>query len=220
MDTQYKKNNIHGRLQNAKIHRSRWNARMRGFTLIEALIVLAIFAVTMLLATNAFMIVTKNQSRFNAFQSVDEDARYALTFLTRRIQFTTIDYDFYTQQGFDLDIQPQHILALQNERQETEIFRKSGGVDQWDGGGAALELCIIKQLVTCQNANDWEKITPSDVRLNALEFFIAPTTSPWARVPGIPNIQPRVTIVYATEDTDREATLITQTTAVSRFYER
>lgn len=210
------------------------NHQNSGFTLVELVIVLAIFSVTSLLAADVFIGVTKNQRRFTAFQGVESDTRYIMNFITKKVQLGTIDYDFYNDlslvestANLKLENGSVHVLAVKNEIDGTIVFRKAGSHDDsWDGTGESLEVCFQKDDINCIEDNDaWESFNANSVVLQKLTFYITPTESPWDRTNDgryLVNTQPRVTMIYMAKNKDSEdgMQIHIQTTLLTRYYQR
>lgn len=200
----------------------------KGFSLIEIIIAMAVFSIALVLSIDTFLLVGKNQNRFTAFQGVESDTRYAVTQIVRETQFGTIDYTFYDGKagGITLNTMPLFVLALKNKDNKTVVYRRSGGGTEWDGKGKSLEICLADITSACQTGGVWEKVTPKDVEVSDLQFFITPTEDPFAPQTNghaLVNGQPKVTLVYegkSLRENAQTSPLRTQTTVVTRWYKR
>lgn len=71
------------------------NHKPSGFTLMEIVVVLAVFSTTALMATDLFLSVTRVQRQVRGVQAVQSDARFALEAMAKEARNGTIDYGYY-----------------------------------------------------------------------------------------------------------------------------
>lgn len=178
-----------------------------GFTLVEMLVTMSIFITALTILSAIFLLTNKSQRKTQALQEVQTDARYAMEVLSQQVRRGNIDYDYY---GGSIDSNPQTILALRDPSNNQILFRFDAGsrgrlqISQ-DGGGI------------------WTDITPQNLSLQSLYFYLSPSANPFANQP-LNNQQPLVTINLAsksvTVDGQDIATTYLQTTVSSRQYSR
>ncbi|MBI4414916.1 MAG: type II secretion system protein, partial [Candidatus Kerfeldbacteria bacterium] len=75
----------------------------KGFTLVEILTVVSIFAVTSLIATNIFVITSRFQRKAATSQKLQGDIRFAVEAIAREVRFGTIDYGCYAPSPINCD---------------------------------------------------------------------------------------------------------------------
>ncbi len=198
-----------------------------GFTLMEMVVVLAIFSVTLTMAVNIFMKASSAQSKTIVVQKVASDARYAIERIAEEFKMGIIDYEYYEYYGITLGGEPQDILAIRDVNEEQIIFKKSEeGVDDGYCPDEESKPCLLIGVVE-EEVPNWASITSKGTKVKDLKFFIAPPEDPFK--PNADggyenNIQPRVTIVLEAESTgtrpEDKFTITLQTTASSRVYKR
>lgn len=200
-----------------------------GFTLMEIIIVVAVFSITVVLAVDLFLAYTKLQKRAATEQSIGADARFVTESIVRQMRLGTIDYDYYADPDNDpftaddislLDADmPLAILAL---------------IDQ-GGGGLLYRLTVDGNSsgrieLSTNRGEDWLAITPSSIDVERMDFYVSPSKNPFQLKDPIPETgskyesdqQPRVTIVIETKSVNEQPPVTTrlQTTATSRLYVR
>lgn len=176
----------------------------KGFTLVEMVIVLAIFVTAILIITDIFMTSTRAQRKVAIVQKVQSDARYAMEKITEEIRLGTIDYSYY---GGEIQTNPQETLALLDADNEQIIFKKQNkGVEMSVDGGSS-----------------WGDLTGKGVKVENLQFYISPEQDPFAEGSTVDS-QPRVTIVLIVKSDspklEEKSPIFLQTTASSRVYRR
>jgi len=170
---------------------------IRGFTLVELLVAMAVFALAIVAITGIFISVTKTQRKSRIEQRVQAEARYTLDMISREIRDSYIDY-----------AQPFSTSVLHLER-------PGGQKVAFNVVGNTLQMTIDSGTPTA--------ISSSNVKVADLRFYVTPGTDPF--VEGGPNEQPRVTISLTIEDKDaakaeEQAEIEAQTTISSRQYRR
>lgn len=215
----------------------------RGFTLVEILTVVSIFAVTSLIATNIFVITSRFQRKAATSQKLQGDIRFAVEAIAREVRFGTIDYDCYNDPALP-NCDPwsssndlvstsgrMSLLALKDADGIRTRYRVSPVDDR-------LYVCSLSTTdadTVCDapppgNAR-WQPVSPADIRVVRGAFYLFPFTNPYALTNPVPldgspytaDAQPRVTIVLATQQTLAEISperASLQTTVTSRLYLR
>ena len=167
----------------------------QGFTLIEMLVVMAIFATTILMASNLYFVVLKSQRQIISGQKIQSAARFSLEAITRELRMDQLDYTFYDDPNgngdnsdkIDLgssEENPTYILAVRNQDNQQIIFRKSGSSnDPWDGSGDRLEVCLqnLGDTSYCNDTSHWQAMTSQKVKVIDLKFYIYPFLDPFTQ---------------------------------------
>jgi prepilin-type N-terminal cleavage/methylation domain-containing protein len=65
--------------------------KQRGFSLIEFLVAMSIFAIVIIVVLGSFAMVIKGQRKVIAMQNVQENTRFLLDFMTKEIRMSTIN---------------------------------------------------------------------------------------------------------------------------------
>lgn len=191
----------------------------KGFTLVEMMVVLAIFSVATVTIVDIFMMAGRAQRRTLAVERIQSDARYSMEAMSREIRMDSIDYDWYASAG-GISV-PEDKLALRDADNNSIIFEKSGPNYPCPSGTGS---CL---LVSLDGGNAWASITSSSNTVLDLKFYIDPLVDPFTVNAGHAynsDDQPRVTIVLVTEGVgvrpDEQQTAYLETTVSNRVYRR
>lgn len=194
-----------------------------GFTLVEVVVALSIFAIATVYSISIFVQSNIVQKRTANIQRVMADARYALEVMAREVRMGNIDYAYanYTRElGGSLTF-PQAELAIRDVLNQPIRFRRF----QIEAGRYSLQVCSGQDVC---GEGDWLDITPQNLSVVNLAFYIAPEKDPFtwdAALADYPaDQQPRVTIILETKslykDLPTERISHLQTTVTSRKYVR
>ncbi|MBU4331508.1 prepilin-type N-terminal cleavage/methylation domain-containing protein [Patescibacteria group bacterium] len=194
-----------------KIKQSKFGAS--GFTLVEMIVAVAVFAVAALALLNIYMINNATQRKIAAISLVTVEARYALETMTRATRTGAIDYSYYSD-GTVSNIQNE--LAIEDSGGNNIVFKM--GVSG-DGYCSDRGDCILYKI----GSIDWTPLTSDDVEATRLDFYIYPPQNPLLTGASLP-AQPRVTMVFTlrniTVKTAERKVIELQTTVSSRVYKR
>ncbi len=193
--------------------------KKQGFTLIEMMVVLAIFSIVTVVIVDIFMMASRAQRRTLAVQRIQSDARYSMEAITREIKMDNIDYNFY---GGTISSEPQDVLALRDADDNSIIFKKST-----ENCPVGTTNCLV---VSLDGGTTWESITSKGINVLDLKFYIDPSKDPFKLVKigeaytYETDNQPRVTVVLVTEGiggrVEEQQTVYLQTTVSNRIYRR
>ncbi len=180
-----------------------------GFTLVEILVAISVFAIASVVIAGIFLNITGLQQNTASTQRLQNDARYILEKIAREVRSREIDYPLSNPQTY-------------------VYFRK-------DELGGYLYVCFdsannnLKYYVspTGDSTNcivSGEPINASDVKVNNVQFYVQPTAEDqWGEMPAT-NIQPRVTILLELENRNinerYKEVLTVQTTVSSKLYKK
>ena len=171
-----------------------------GFTLIEMLVAISLFAAVVAISAGAYLAIMKAQLKSINMKRVQEDSRYASEIIGREFRMGEVDYTYYGEEVPS----PTSTLVLINSRGTEIKFRlESERLEKKVGDGSFIPL------------------TQENIKVTDLKFYISPLTDPF--VEGGPNIQPRVTICLTARSgspgvPERETEIILQTTISSHMY--
>lgn len=176
----------------------------RGFTLMEMLVALGLFAVVVTIATDLFLTFQRLSRKTESLDQLVANARLITERIVREVKEGTIDYDQYASTSLAL---PQNRLDLRNTS-NTEVDFVHRDEQLFFNG---------------------EPLTSAAVRVQVAQFTIVPAADPFSfnEESGIfaSNTQPRVTILLTLNNGrdpgDRDYTRYdVQTTISSRVYAR
>ncbi len=145
-----------------------------GFTLIEMVIALSIFTVTILVATNIYLLVSNAQQRALAAQKILDDVRALFETMTQEVRLGTINYAYY--EANNIDLHPEAgaaptVLAVVDQLGGQIFFRLDGG---------AVQYCEEVSGTDCDpTGSGWLDVTPAGVTIDHLSFVITPSADPF-----------------------------------------
>ena len=190
-----------------------------GFTIMETVLVMAIFSIATTYAVGIFVKSNTVQKRTANVQQLTADARFVVEVMAREVRMGKIDYD-YTGYVLPLD-GPQTVLAIKDQDNQPVRFRRFAAAEDRQ----AVQVCTGDDVFCSLDAN-WTDITPNNLTVNRLNFYIAPAQDPfsWQLPDYYSDLQPLVTIILETESlasAELEQHLsYFQTTVSSRSYQR
>lgn len=179
----------------------------KGFTILELVIVMAIFTVSAVSLGSAFLFTQKTQRGAGAKLTVNSEARFAFEAVAREIRRGTIDYSGY---GGTISPVSQSELKLKDPSNRAIVFKRNSA-----GGIGAIQVSV-------DGGATWSDLTSGNVDAQVLNFYIVPSTDPFAQSPAS-NEQPRVTIAAVFKSLEKGAPqvpTVISTTVSSRFYGR
>lgn len=192
-----------------------------GFTLVEVVVALGIFAIATTYSVSIFVQSNQVQKRTANEQRLQSDARFVLEVMAREVRLGHVDYAYYAGQGINLAAMPltqdSAILAVRDADNNQLLFRRAESAQAG------------RYVVQVFSGGQWLDITPEDLNVVRLSFYISPSADPlvWsdALVDYPSDQQPLVTIVLATESAleDVQGTSnvsYLQTTVTERKYMR
>lgn len=189
----------------------------KGFTLIEMIVVLAIFSVATVVIVDIFMMASRAQRRTLTVQKIQSDARFSMEAIAREARMDMIDYAYY---GETISEIPTTVLALRDQDDNQIILKKSD-----EDCPSGTDQCLV---VSIDGGTNWASITSRGVRVVSLNFYIAPLVDPFKlnaeNGTYASDNQPRVTVVLSVEGVgvrpEEQTTVNLQTTVSNRIYRR
>ena len=211
-----------------------------GMSLLEVVVVVAVFAVTIVMALDLFLTVSSVQRRITVLQEVESNAQLLLESATDNVKNAQIDYEFYQAIEEPLDEivnNPTHILAIRHsaapEINQTVIRRSGSEADPWDGTGNNIEFCNARLIefageseenCMLQGPDEWETYISGDSIVTDLKFLISPVTDPYFSYPSEINQQEIVTVNVTVENetisNDEKISVNLQTSFSLNIYKR
>jgi prepilin-type N-terminal cleavage/methylation domain-containing protein len=176
----------------------------KGFTLIEILVAVGIFAIVATLSVASLLVLTSAEKRAAGVQSSQDNMRFAVEAISREIR-TGRNFTGTASAGTPCDGIPS-CISFTNSDEEAIVYKISP--DPLDCSSEAVGQCILKQV----DGGLFRALTSNEVAIERLSFIIN-GEDPFDRH------QPRVTIVIKAitrAGTSDESSLNIQTT-VSRL---
>jgi len=165
----------------------------RGFTLLELLIVAAVFTTITLVATTVYINIQSYQNGILTRQRIVADGRYVLESMARTIRVSSIDYGYYLNINSGDDActvanggaicrqnngvaGPLGIIATRDENNWATCFRLHDS--------AIENLSLTNPDNECSDTDpNWVPITPSDLIVEGFSVYINPKSDPFMSVP-------------------------------------
>jgi hypothetical protein len=196
--------------------------KRKGFTVMEALVVLAAFSSLMILISDIYVQTTRFGRSIVLRSKVQADARNTLEALARAIRVSSIDYASW---GGTLPVQPTEELRLINPATGSTSRIGLRRSDEACHNDAKSYPCIT---VSTDNGLTWAPLSPKGATVETLSYLVSPSTDPFAydaESGSYNNDQfPFVTILMEYHGTGRnpseEWSYALQTTVTPRIYVR
>ncbi len=190
----------------------------RGLTLMELLVVMGVFSLTVTIASAIFIQSNRAQRRVLALTTAQADVRFALEAIVREVRGGQVDYATYERSG-GVPI-PAAALLIKSADGRHLKFHASTDPTVCPGNVAG---CLAVDV-----DGQTQSVTSSGVNLQSLTFFISPQADPFSvdEASGLykADSQPLVTVSMkvkvAGSKTEDAAVLSAQTTVASRAYVR
>jgi len=197
---------------------SRAKADRRGLTLMELLVVMGIFSLTVGMTSSIFLLSNQAQRRVLAITAAQSDLRFTLEAIVREVRAGLIDYETYeASNGIQI---PSDNLILRSASGERLEFYASSDPAVCPAG---VSKCMAVRVDGVS-----QSITSAGLQLESLTFYITPQTDPFTidEASGLykADSQPLVTVAMKlktlTTRPGDSVTLDAQTTVAARSYVR
>lgn len=156
-----------------KIHSS------RGFTLIEVIVTMALFSMTVLMAVTLLVVFIQQQRRAVSQEQLQNDIRAVMERMTTELREGRVDFNYY-KTNYPSDtlfngINGQNIPLVLVDVLNNQIWYKKIATPP------SLQRCVMTVTDDCSLAGDWwEDISPTTLQIQALQFAISPSEDPFA----------------------------------------
>ena len=154
-----------------KPHYRKLNQQQRGFTLMEMLVVLGIFATISVAVTDIFLLSTKAQRRVGDAERTQGDARSALEYLVRTVRTGTIAYDLLPNPL------PTPLTSIAVRNNGGMLLQFSLSSDPLACGSSAIPCLLVTE---GEAVSVTAPLTSNNVAVNDLRFFLSPQTDPFS----------------------------------------
>ncbi len=190
----------------------------RGLTLMELLVVMGIFVLTVGLASTIFIQSNRAQRRVLALTAAQADLRFALEAIVREVRGGQIDYATYAGSG-GVQVPAGKLIIRSAAGSRLTFYAETNPTVCPSGVAKCLAVDVDGQK---------QSMTASRVLLQNLTFYITPQSDPFNADPASglygADQQPLVTIALKLKtggsNTEDPAVLSAQTTVASRLYVR
>ncbi len=191
----------------------------RGLTLMEILVVMGVFSLTVTIASTVFLLVNQAQRRVLAITAAQADLRFAMEAIVREIRGGQIDYATYEGAQGGIATPTDRLIVKSASGSRLEFYA--------DTSPSVCPSGIVKCLSVKVNGTS-QSLTSSGVLLEKLVFYITPGADPFTIDPASglykSNAQPTVTMAIQIKTTGPKqldvVTMNAQTTVTSRLYAR
>lgn len=155
-----------------------------GFTLIETILVIALFAFTVILASNIFINNQRAQIAAGSYDRLVADTRTALDAMTQAVRTATVDYGRYRDPNRDGNPadqvalgSPVAVLRLRSLQGELTLFGLA-----LDGtiSSCTIDPAQFDSVAKCDAApggTNWNPATSTATKFTTLSFTIVPATN-------------------------------------------
>jgi len=188
-----------------------------GYTLIELLIVMFIFSVSMGILMQTYVSFIRLSHKTANAAVLQQDARYLMEFITRNVRDQSLDY----ASGITVS---SSTLRIKNGDSSYLIIKLASAGDARcsDTSGAACAL------ISSDNGVNWAPLTSRFVNVDQMKFYIQPTQTPFEINPMAGNYynnqQPLVTVylrlTYLAKNVKERVSLEAQTSVSLKSYVR
>lgn len=142
---------------------NRESKNQNGFTLMELIVVLALFSVMGLIIIDVFLLSMRSQRQASARQTILVNLRYAVETISRQIRTSELDYSY----EYDLDNDD----GIQGSEQELHLKDAQGNIYAYYLSDETLKISINGQTADLTN--------PQEIKVISLVFFIDPPINPF-----------------------------------------
>ncbi len=193
-------------------------ASLPGFSVIEMLVVVAVFSFSILILSQTYLSFIRLSHRTANSSAVQQDMRFVLEYITRMARHTAIEYP--VPPG-SLDAATS-TLVLSRDDQPAWIIKLSDTGDVLCG-----DLPEVKCLLVSSDAGvNWAPITSKKVNVEKFQILVRPSVTPFVLSGNnyVNNQQPFVTLLikmtYMAPNDREVVSLEAQTSISSRVYVR
>jgi len=176
--------------------------KKNGFTLIEILVAMGIFAIAMMIVSVIFLNLSNLQRNLNSVQQLQNDGRFMLEKIAKEVRMRELDYEM---------TEPDPLTGLTDKL----IFKP-------DDTDAVLSIIKAGENLSFDLDGVSGNINSHNVAVDDIKFIITPATDP--NLPGSDRFQPKVTVLLTISNRQGQVAeqyikqLTIQTTISSKIY--
>jgi len=137
----------------------------RGYTLVEMMVTVSIFALAFIAIGAIFLGFSTAQSRANTAQRLLNEGSFLFETVVKEIRMHAIDYSCATDYETDTDM-----VCLRSP-----VDGSVAHIRVIDSGGTQVEICKASNATSCTS---WNSLVPSFLTINSFEMYVYPTVSP------------------------------------------
>lgn len=190
----------------------------RGLTLMELLVVMGVFSLTVAIASSIFIQSNRAQRRVLALTAAQADLRFTLEAIVREIRGGQIDYASYEGSG-GISVPAEKLIIRSASGSLLKFYAETNPTVCPGNVTRCLAVDVDGQV---------QSVTSSGITLQDLTFYISPQSDPFSVDPASGRYkadqQPLVTVALKVKTggskTEDAAILSAQTTVASRTYAR
>ena len=190
----------------------------RGLTLMELLVVLGVFSLTVALTSAIFIQSNRAQRRVLALTAAQADLRFGLESIVREVRGGQIDYATYAGSS-GISVPTDRLYLKSADGSHLEFYAETS---------PAVCPAGVAKCLAVKVDGAAQSVTSAGVLLEDLTFYISPQTDPFSidQASGLytSDQQPLVTVAMKIRTggskTEDAAELDAQTTVASRMYVR
>ncbi len=188
--------------------------RVSGFTLVEMMIVVALFSTAAVVLSQIFLGFNRLHHKVANQAILGQDMRFATDYLVQAARNNQIDYSNGT-----LNLKETSLNLIVPSGGTIKVAVKTGV----ECGDIAEVSCLA---VSKDGGVMWNPLTAKRVNVKQFDVYVRPTTSPFVLVGGFfpSNLQPFVTfhlvLEYLAPIANERVTISAQTSVSSRLYLR
>lgn len=197
-------------------HRKNRNKSLTGFTLVEMMVSVAIFAIVMTIALGSLLAISESDRKAQTLKSVINNLNFALDSMSRSIRTGSVYHCDASQSPLtsprDCSVSSATSLAYQPSEGGTYVYRLEVADAALCGQPAGRVGCIVRSV---NGGTSYSAITSSEVYINALKFYVTGAQSA--------ALQPKVTILISgtvTVTATQTSSFNLQTSVTQRLYDQ
>jgi len=137
--------------------------RQAGFTLMELVVVLALFSIVGLVIIDVFLLSMRSQRQVSARQETLADLRYIVETISQKIKSAEIDYSH----SYNLDGDE----GIDGSEEELHLVDMDGNSFSYYVSSEKVKFLV--------NGQESDLTNPEEVEVVSFNFFISPKTSPF-----------------------------------------
>ncbi|MFA6042092.1 MAG: prepilin-type N-terminal cleavage/methylation domain-containing protein [Patescibacteria group bacterium] len=162
------------------------NRQRSGFTLIEVIVTMALFSMTVLMAVTLLVVFIQQQRRAVSQEQLQNDIRAVIEQMSQELRESSIDYAFY-QSEFPLPTGRQRLFTSLDGQANNSGDSYLAFVDAFEQrilyrfASNTLQRCVPTITLDCTDAAEsWETVTPVSMQITNFTFYVSPSADPFA----------------------------------------